>query len=289
VCVCVCVGELVYVCVGVYHQDTLPTPMWACSCAFGEKACGGAREANIQSSHTTRVPQIEECTKFGQVVACIIPRPHPPSEPVTPADEHIVKIFVAFKDAASASIAKEKLHGRKFDGKSVVAKVCACVRMSHHGRACVSAGRETDVRPSHRGSVDACFRVLCPLLAHPVPTHAIETLGSRVRICIFACSFSYQKISPSWTPHTCRPRLPRLTQPPGRLLQRMPRLTQPPPRRKLPPRRVARVGREVALMVLAMPRCKKRPFSRRGLLPEYGSEVDRATSGRGRSTSDALR
>ena len=67
--------------------------------------------------------QIEECSKFGEVAACFIPRPRPPSEPVTAADEHIGKIFVAFKDAACAAAAKDKLHGRKFDGKSVAAKV----------------------------------------------------------------------------------------------------------------------------------------------------------------------
>jgi hypothetical protein len=66
---------------------------------------------------------IEECKKFGSVVACIVPTPHPPSEPATAADEHVGKIFVAFTDAAAASAAKDKLHGRKFDGKSVVAKV----------------------------------------------------------------------------------------------------------------------------------------------------------------------
>jgi len=66
---------------------------------------------------------IEECSKSGQVEACVIPQPHPPSEPVTPADEHIGKIFVAFKDLAGAAAAKKTLHGRKFDGKSVVAKV----------------------------------------------------------------------------------------------------------------------------------------------------------------------
>jgi len=70
---------------------------------------------------------IEECSKCGGVVACIIPRPHAAGEAATAADEHLGKIFVAFENTAGAAAAKEKLHGRSFDGKSVVATVCVCV------------------------------------------------------------------------------------------------------------------------------------------------------------------
>jgi len=135
VCVaCACVRGLLRargsVCVSVLacvrnHWVTSPMPMPALAW-MPYIPC--APRAGTHSTDVRHTRQIEECTKFGEVVACVIPVPHPPSEPATPADEHIGKIFVAFKDVASASTAKEKLHGRKFDGKSVVAKVCARLR-----------------------------------------------------------------------------------------------------------------------------------------------------------------
>ena len=105
---------------------------------------------------------IEECKKFGSVVACIVPTPHPPSEPATAADEHVGKIFVAFTDAAAASAAKDKLHGRKFDGKSVVAKVGLLERERKRERergspASVSLPRWCDVSGLYEYNVD----ILC--------------------------------------------------------------------------------------------------------------------------------
>ena len=64
---------------------------------------------------------IDECNKFGAVVTCVIPTPASADPAATPEQAHLGKIFVAFVDEASAAAARVKLHGRKFDGKAVVA------------------------------------------------------------------------------------------------------------------------------------------------------------------------
>ncbi|KAJ1466952.1 hypothetical protein T484DRAFT_1860227 [Baffinella frigidus] len=64
-----------------------------------------------------------ECAKCGGVVRCMIPVPRPlAGQPALPQDEHVGKIFVEFKDLGGSARAKDLLHGRKFDGKSVIAR-----------------------------------------------------------------------------------------------------------------------------------------------------------------------
>eukprot|EP00290_Baffinella_frigidus_P030825 CAMPEP_0180235224 /NCGR_PEP_ID=MMETSP0987-20121128/29101_1 /TAXON_ID=697907 /ORGANISM="non described non described, Strain CCMP2293" /LENGTH=525 /DNA_ID=CAMNT_0022201307 /DNA_START=53 /DNA_END=1630 /DNA_ORIENTATION=+ len=66
---------------------------------------------------------VEECAKCGGVVRCMIPVPRPlAGQPALPQDEHVGKIFVEFKDLGGSARAKDLLHGRKFDGKSVIAR-----------------------------------------------------------------------------------------------------------------------------------------------------------------------
>lgn len=62
---------------------------------------------------------VDECSKFGNVTACFIPRPHTPS---LPSDDHIGMVFVAFETEEAAMACRDRLQGRKFDGKSVSAK-----------------------------------------------------------------------------------------------------------------------------------------------------------------------
>ena len=64
---------------------------------------------------------IEECAKCGGVVRCIIPVPRP-GQASLPQDAHVGKIFVEFKDLGGSARSKDLLHGRKFDGKSVIAR-----------------------------------------------------------------------------------------------------------------------------------------------------------------------
>eukprot|EP00960_Hanusia_phi_P032219 749752-Hanusia_phi.AAC.1 len=55
--------------------------------------------------------QKEECSKHGEVVSVVLPRPHPPNEPMRPADDHIGKIFVVFKTREGAAAAKVRRRG----------------------------------------------------------------------------------------------------------------------------------------------------------------------------------
>ena len=62
----------------------------------------------------------EECGKYGEVEKVIIYQERQGEEEDAPI---IVKIFVEFKQSASAKKAKEALHNRFFGGKVVVAQI----------------------------------------------------------------------------------------------------------------------------------------------------------------------
>ena len=57
----------------------------------------------------------EECEKFGVVVGVKIPRPSADGSPVA----GLGKVFVLFKEIASAIAARDALHGRMFDNRTV--------------------------------------------------------------------------------------------------------------------------------------------------------------------------
>ena len=62
----------------------------------------------------------EECGKFGEVERVIIYQEKQSEEDDAPI---IVKIFVEFKDSASARKSKDALHNRFFGGRIVVAQI----------------------------------------------------------------------------------------------------------------------------------------------------------------------
>ena len=62
----------------------------------------------------------EECGKYGEVEKVIIYQERQGEEEEAPI---IVKIFVEFKQSASANKAKEALHNRFFGGRVVVAQI----------------------------------------------------------------------------------------------------------------------------------------------------------------------
>ncbi|CAD6252898.1 unnamed protein product [Miscanthus lutarioriparius] len=59
----------------------------------------------------------QEACRYGNLVKVVIPRPDPSGHPVT----GVGKVFLEYADVYSATRAKMALHGRKFDGKPVVA------------------------------------------------------------------------------------------------------------------------------------------------------------------------
>ncbi|CAD6252885.1 unnamed protein product [Miscanthus lutarioriparius] len=59
----------------------------------------------------------QEACRYGNLVKVVIARPDPSGHPVT----GVGKVFLEYADVYSATRAKMSLHGRKFDGKPVVA------------------------------------------------------------------------------------------------------------------------------------------------------------------------